>query len=220
MFANSGVAHLRILIAEDDPISRRLVVAFLQKWGHEVTEAVDGLEATRALEADDTPPLAVLDWMMPGLDGLEVLRRLRRAEAEQGRTPVYVILLTAKGGRDSIAEGFTAGADDYILKPFDHDELRGRLSAGVRIVELQLKLADRIRELEAALQKVKTLQGLLPICSYCKKIRDDRDYWTEVESYIARVAGAEFSHGVCPSCFDKHLRPRLEQMAREKASSR
>ncbi len=211
---------MRILVAEDDPISRRLLVSFLQKWGHEVKEAVDGLEATLRLEGDDPPRLAVLDWMMPGLDGLEVLRRLRRSEAEAGRSPVYVILLTAKGGRDSIAEGFKAGADDYILKPFDHDELRGRLSAGVRIVELQLKLADRIHELEAALRKVKTLQGLLPICSYCKKIRDDQDYWTEVESYLAKVSDAEFSHGVCPSCFEKHLKPRLDELRREQASSR
>jgi CheY-like chemotaxis protein len=202
----------RVLIAEDDPISRRLLEASLVRWGYQVVVTVDGTEAWESLRAADAPPLAILDWMMPGLDGVEICRRVR---ARPGETAPYLILLTAKRQREDTVEGLEAGADDYITKPFDRDELRARLKVGVRMVTLQRNLADRLRALEAALGRVKQLQGLLPICAYCKKIRDDRNYWQQVEAYISGHSDAQFSHGICPDCFDRVVRPELLEMRRD-----
>src|SRR5215211_3230467 len=168
---------MKILIAEDDAVSRRVLEATLVKLGHEVSAFSDGETACSVLVEPGAPGLAILDWMMPGMDGVEVCRRARAA----GST-AYLILLTAKGTKGDIAEGLDAGADDYIVKPFDRQELRARLNAGLRILELQRRLAERVRELEEAAASVNRLEGLLPICSYCKSVRSGRDYWQRVES--------------------------------------
>jgi len=197
---------MKILIAEDDPISALVLKTNLTKWGHEVIAVVDGLEALRVLQTVDAPRLAVLDWMMPGIEGTEVCRRLRR---ENSDIAPYVILLTARQGVEEVVEGIAAGADDYLTKPYHRDELRVRLQVGVRIVELQTKLAERVKQLEKAAEQVKRLEGIIPICGYCKKIRDDQDYWQNVESYVATHSEAEFSHGICPSCFVEIVQPQL-----------
>jgi CheY-like chemotaxis protein len=206
---------LRILVAEDDPISRRLLESTLLRWGYEVTLALDGQEAWSVLSAPDAPRLAILDWMMPGLDGVEVCRRVRAGESP---TPPYVILLTAKTRREDIVEGLSAGADDFVRKPFDRAELRARIQVGVRVLALQHKLAERVRDLEAALQRVRQLQGLLPICSYCKRIRDDRNYWQQVEEYVTAHSEAQFSHGICPDCYERVLGPQLRAMREAKGA--
>lgn len=202
---------MKVLIAEDDPVSRLLLQATLIKWGYEVVVCVDGLEAWQKLQAADAPELAILDWMMPGMDGVEICRRLRATV--QGK-PIYILLLTAKGLRKDVVAGLMAGADDYVTKPFDHEELRARVQVGIRIIELQRRLADRVQELESALAKVKQLQGLLPICSYCKKIRNDRNYWEQVDNYLSQHSEVQFSHSVCPECFDFHVKPQLELLKR------
>jgi DNA-binding response OmpR family regulator len=199
---------VKILIAEDDRVSRRLLEARLQKDGHEVVAAEDGDKAWRALEADPTIPLVILDWMMPGLTGLDICRRLRQRRSDQ---PTYAILLTSRDSRDDIVSGLEAGANDYITKPFDFDELRARVQVGERVVQLQKNLAERVRELEVALVNVKMLQGLLPICLYCKKIRDDGNYWQQVDKYVAEHSEARFSHGICPDCYEKVVKPELDQ---------
>lgn len=191
---------MRILIAEDDAVSRTMLGATLQKWGYEVVVAVDGAEAWEALASESPPQLAILDWMMPEMDGLEVCRRARQSP---GATQPYLILLTARLGKRDVVEGLEAGADDFMTKPFDRDELRARLRVGERMLGLKNSLADRVCELETALARVRQLQGLLPICSYCKKIRNDRNYWQQVESYIAEHTEAIFSHGICPECYGK-----------------
>lgn len=200
---------MRVLIAEDEATSRYLVQNLVKSAGFEVLVAVDGSEALRILEGSTPPEIALLDWMMPGVDGLDVCRRIRAATPNAA---TYVILVTARGGLANVVQGLEAGADDYITKPFDPRELRARLNVGVRIVQLQQALLDRFHELEEALKRVKQLQGLLPICSYCKKIRNDRNYWEQVDAYVASHSEAQFSHGVCPDCYQIHLKPLLERL--------
>ncbi|HYY94656.1 MAG TPA: response regulator transcription factor [Pyrinomonadaceae bacterium] len=195
---------MKILVAEDDAVSRRVLETTLVRLGHEVL-AVDGGEAAwSALGGQDSPELAFLDWMMPGMDGVEVCRRAREAGSA-----AYIILLTARGTKADIAEGLGAGADDYVVKPFDRQELTARLNAGLRIVGLRRRLAERVSELEAALANVKRLQGLLPICSYCKNVRSGEDYWQRVESYVADHSDLQFSHGICPDCYAAVVEPQL-----------
>src|SRR5262249_10234082 len=139
----------------------------------------------------------------------------RLADPEQP----YLILLTAKGKREDVVAGLRGGADDYLSKPFDPEELQARLQAGRRIVELQQGLAGRVRQLEQALARVKQLEGLLPICCYCKRVRDEDDYWEQVEAYVAARTSATFSHGICPRCYEGIVKPQLEAycQAREQA---
>jgi phosphoserine phosphatase RsbU/P len=207
--SDQGGHSVKILIAEDDMVSRVLLEATLIKWGYEVTVACDGVAAWELLQSDDPPPLAILDWMMPGLDGLQICRKVRDIPTT---TPPYLILLTAKGRREDIVTGLQAGADDYVTKPFDREELHARVQVGMRIIELQHSLADRVKALEEALARVKQLQGLLPICSYCKKIRDDQNYWQQVENYISKHSEAQFSHSICPDCYESLVRPELDQL--------
>jgi phosphoserine phosphatase RsbU/P len=195
-----------ILIAEDDPASRRLLERTLQRWGHEVLATVDGDEAWTALQRPDAPSVAILDWMMPGIEGIEICRRVRALESP---TPPYLILLTAITQRANVVQGLETGADDYMTKPFDHDELRARLIVAARVVELRRRLADRVRELEDAIGRIKQLHGLLPICAYCKKIRDDKNYWQRVEEYVSAHSDARFSHGICPQCYEQIVVPEL-----------
>jgi len=198
---------MQVLVAEDDRVSRTFLEATLRKWGYDVVAVPDGDQAWQALEAENAPELLILDWMMPGLDGLQVCRNLRQKFPTR---PAYVILLTARTGRADIVEGLAAGADDYVTKPFDRDELRARAQVGCRVIGLEKALAARVEELEKALARVKHLQGLLPICSYCKRIRNDRNYWQQVESYLSEHSEAQFSHGICPACYARLVRPELE----------
>jgi len=190
---------LQVLIADDDRMTATILERTLQRWGHGTIVVGDGTLAFEHLRAATTPTLAILDWMMPGLDGPEVCRRVR---AELPLANMYLLLVTAREGRGDIVAGLDAGADDYVIKPFDIEELRARVSVGLRVLSLQGKLADRVAELQTALSNVKQLQGLLPICSYCKRIRGDDQYWQQVESYLAARSDVQFSHGICPSCFD------------------
>jgi phosphoserine phosphatase RsbU/P len=200
---------VKILIADDEAVCRRLLESALAEGGFEVTIATDGLEAWRAFQGPNPPALAIVDWMMPGMDGIELCRRIRQTPSTQ---TAYLIILTARSDKGDVVSGLNAGADDYITKPFSRAELRARLQVGVRIVELQNDLAARVAELEEALARVKRLQGLLPICSYCKKIRNDRNYWQQLENYIGEHSEAQFSHGICPECFEKFARPELEKL--------
>lgn len=136
---------MKILIAEDDPVSRRLLESYLTRWGHEVAVTEDGAEAWRAFEAQHFP-IVISDWVMPEVDGLELIRRVR-SHPRPGY--VYTILLTAKSQKEDIVQGMESGADDFVTKPFDRDELRVRLRAGERILRLEEMLADRAEQLRA-----------------------------------------------------------------------
>lgn len=199
---------MKILIADDDAVTRRTLEVLINKWGYTVLVCSNGVEAYEKLQAEEGPILAILDWMMPFLDGLQVCDKLKQTPR---RAPIYVILLTAKVRGTDIVAGLQAGADDYVTKPFDREELLARVQVGIRVVNLQLSLAARVAELEDALIRVRQLDGLLPICSYCKKIRNDHNYWEQVESYITDHSDAQFSHSICPGCYDEHAMPELEK---------
>jgi DNA-binding response OmpR family regulator len=164
-----------------------------------VTVVHDG-EAAWAAVCASQPPLAIVDWEMPGMNGPELCRRIRQTPAY---AHLYVLLLTSRDTRADIVAGLDAGADDYLVKPFDVEELRARVHTGARIVSLQTRLADQIVELQDTIANVKQLRGLLPMCSYCKRIRNDEDYWQQLETYISARSDAEFSHGICPACLER-----------------
>ncbi|MGH7307410.1 MAG: response regulator transcription factor [Candidatus Rokuibacteriota bacterium] len=201
-----------VLVADDDRLARRLVEAALTAAGYAFVSMTDGAAARDALAAEGGPEVALLDWMMPGLSGPEVCRQVRRIPR-----PVspYLILLTSRDGVPDIVAGLDAGADDYMVKPFRPEELRARVGVGARMVALQHDLLDRMTDLRDALAREHQLQGLLPICAYCKKIRNDQNYWQQVETYVGQHSAAQFTHSICPDCKQRVL-AEISQMARDR----
>jgi DNA-binding response OmpR family regulator len=191
---------MRILIAEDDPMLRHGLAVQLRRWGYDPVICENGAQARAVLIGDDPPLVAVFDRSMPEIDGLTLAAEIRRTPRLQS---MYVVLLTAHDRVADVVEGLDGGADEYMTKPFDWSMLQARLRTAVRIATLQRDLAQRVSELQQALAQVKTLSGLLPICSYCKRIRNDEDYWEQLEMYVAEHTGAEFSHGICPHCMER-----------------
>lgn len=175
---------MRILIAEDDPVSSRILCATLVKWGHEVVATSNGREAWAALREEGAPSLAILDWMMPEMDGLEVCRNVRRLETASS---IYLILLTARSLKEDVIEGLEAGADDFLTKPFDRNELRVRLQVGARIVDLQRSLAERVRELEEAVEELRRAEEELRELSLTDDLTglyNRRGFFTLAEHYF------------------------------------
>ena len=191
---------MKILIAEDEKISRRILEMTLIKAGHDVVAVEDGVEALDAMQKK-VPDMLITDWMMPDLDGVELCRRVRDLKLSGY---VYIILLTALTQKENIIQGLDAGADDYITKPFERTELLARVRAGERVLQLEKTLRQKNRELSETLAQVKQLKGLLPICMFCKKIRNDENYWQQIEDYLAKHTEADFSHSICPECLEKH----------------
>jgi sigma-B regulation protein RsbU (phosphoserine phosphatase) len=190
---------MRALIADDDRGAAVIVSRSLKAWGFDVAVAHCGASAWELLEQEPTPSIAVIDWEMPGIDGPELCRRLRSTPR---LAHLYVLLLTARSSQSDLVSGLEAGADDYLVKPVDPNELRARVQVGARVVALQERLAEKVRELEMSLARVKQLGGLLPICCYCKRIRNDHNYWERVEVFVTEHSNAKFTHGICPSCFE------------------
>jgi sigma-B regulation protein RsbU (phosphoserine phosphatase) len=188
----------RILIAEDDPLSARILEAALSKLGYQPVIARDGTEAWKQFDRDPMR-LIVSDWMMPGLDGLTLCERVRA----RAQTPyTYFILLTANHTSAHNYElASVAGVDDFLTKPLDREAIRMRLGVAERI----LKYTAEIRR----------LKEMIPICVYCRKVRDEDDYWERVETYIQKETGSRFSHGACPECCEKEM-----ERLREPNSSR
>jgi sigma-B regulation protein RsbU (phosphoserine phosphatase) len=176
---------MKILIADDDNVSRLLLEEVLKNQGHEVTATVDGRDSWAAFQKEYFP-VVISDWLMPELDGLTLCRSIRHIHRDSYS---YVILLTTLHGKANYLEAMEAGADDFLTKPFDADQLVARLHVAERILGLR--------------QHVRRLEGLLPICSYCKKIRDDQNRWQVIEGYIAKRTEARFSHSICPECYEK-----------------
>lgn len=183
---------LAVLVVDDDAVARAQLSALVRAAGYEVSTADHGREAWDALQVARIP-VVISDWYMPEMDGPELCRRIR---ARPNEPYVYFILVTARGGKQQYLAGMEAGADDFIAKPVDPDELRARLTVAQRILGLRRDLQQ--------------LEGLLPICAYCKRIRDDAEHWGSLESYIEQRSEAQFSHGICPECYAKHVLPQLD----------
>lgn len=185
---------MKVLIVEDDPVARVYIEASLAALDLETQTASDGEEALAIIESEPIR-LVVSDWMMPKMDGLELCRRVRARHDEY----VYFILLsqmTASPENEDAA--IEAGVDDFLSKPVNPRELK-----------IRLHVARRILEYSARIQK---LESFIPICSYCKKVRDDQNYWQRIESYINERTGSEFSHSVCPDCYQTEIVPQLEAL--------
>jgi len=189
---------MKVLIADDDLVARQVLVNMLNGWDYTVKECADGQEAWDLLQHEPELSLAILDWEMPGMTGAELCRRARQ---EMPPRPLHLIMLTGVHiGIEALVEAFAAGADDYLTKPFEPRELKARLHVGERLVQYQRVLAQRVQDLEATLAGVERLQRLLPICTVCKRVRDDQNYWQEVETYLTEHAKALISHSLCPAC--------------------
>ena len=191
-----------ILLAEDDATSRQILATQLTRLGHMVTAVEDGAEAWTAFERRQ-PDLLITDWLMPKLDGPELCRRVRAA-ATSGYT--YIVILTAVDRKAGYLEGMGAGADDFMTKPCDIMELTVRLRAAERILALQ---GHKHR-----------LEGLLPICPRCKRIHAvPQKAWEPVDAYFSRRMDAQFSHGICPECYETQMKPQLEMIRRRRQES-
>lgn len=195
---------MRVLVAEVDAVNHELLKRLVADWGYTVVEATDGAQAWDQLRREGAPTVALLGWMMPKMTGPEVIKNVR---ALQLAISPYLLLVTSRDDPHDVVTGLRSGASDYIIKPFNVDELQARLEIGVKNVTLQKVVADRVHELEAELAHVRRLEGLLPICVYCKKIRDDKNSWREVENYLMENAEVHFTHSVCPDCIQQVKRP-------------
>jgi len=194
--------RMKILAVEDDTSSRKILSQALQRLGHDVVESDNGEDALRILDEPEPPRVVVSDWTMPRMDGLQLIQGIRsRLKADY----TYFILLTARtANEENQREATEAGVDDFLTKPVDMTELWMRL----RVAERILRFTTQVRQLEA----------FLPICSYCKKVRDDRNYWQQIETYINARTGSEFSHSVCPDCYARVIAPELEKLRTKTAA--
>lgn len=174
---------MKVLIADDDRSCRALLANALRKMNHEVQICRDGREALYALTGPHAPRIAILDWMMPEFSGPEVCRRVRESIS---RLECFIMIVTKKDSPNDIALGLKSGANDFLTKPFHLAELEARVTNGCSLVE--------------AHQQLKVFAGLLPICAWCKMIRDGEGRWHRFEDYIESNSHARFTHGGCPSC--------------------
>ena len=211
--AEPGVTGSKILVIDDESISRRIMQNALEASGFTcVRSASSGEEGLESIDRDP-PDLVLLDIVMPGIEGYEVCRVIR---SRQDTSDVPVLMVTGgdADSEQSLEQSFEAGATDFIAKPIRPVEFLARVRAALAVKtsrdRLKMELARRIQaekekqqtieELEKALAEIRTLSGLLPICSSCKKVRDDDGYWTQIESYVSQRSTAKFSHSICPDC--------------------
>lgn len=183
---------MKIQLVDDEPVSLWRVERLLKRESHEVVVGRDGEEAWGQFKRKPVR-VVISDWDMPQCDGLELCRRIR---ARQSVPYTYFILLSARNPKEEVVrEAVESGVDDFLLKPVARLALWARLRVAERILSFTTQIGQ--------------LQALLPICSYCKKIRDDQTYWHSVESYLAEHAGVGFTHGICPDCYQRHVQPAL-----------
>ena len=206
-----------VLIVDDEPDIIKILRKYLENHGLGVLTAQNGREALEILHKSDVR-LVITDRIMPEMDGIALCRSIRASDISGY---VYIIILTISGSKEDIVNGINAGADDYVTKPFNLEELKVRVDSGLRVLALEQSLHEKIKEeevlvgeLKAALDQVQKLSGMLPICATCKKIRDDKGYWNKIETYICEHSEAKFTHGMCPDCAKEY---RSEYFDKKKA---
>ncbi len=202
-----------VLIVDDQPNNLRVLFTYLRAKSMKVLLADSGRRAIEQLERQ-APDIILMDVMMPGIDGFETCRRIKE---DSRLAPIPVIFMSALTEMKDKLSAFSAGGVDYVTKPFQQEEVLARLSAHLTISELQLELEDKNRHLAKMLTEVKTLRGILPICSRCKMIRDDKGYWKQVELYVTEHTEVEFSHSCCPTCLQKELQDIDSSLGNRKA---
>jgi PleD family two-component response regulator len=189
----------QILLVDDLPDNLKILRNMLSKQNYEIRMAVNGNIAIASVQ-EEPPDLILLDIRMPDMDGYEVCRRFK---ADETLKDIPVIFISALSEPIEKVKAFEAGGVDYITKPFHAEEVLSRVKTHLSLRSMHKELLRKNAELQEALDSIKTLQGMLPICSYCKKIRDDKGYWNQIEEYITEHSGAIFSHGLCPQCTEK-----------------
>ncbi len=194
-----------ILVIDDNPDNLRLLAGILEEQHYKVRLAPNGARALATIEKE-APDLVLLDIMMPDMDGYEVCRKLKENELTAG---IPIIFISALHDMIDKVKAFSLGGVDFVTKPFNSEEILARIKTHLSLHFLQLQMEKKNSELQKALDEIKTLRGILPICSSCKNIRDDNGYWNQIESYIHDHSEAEFSHSLCPECANK-LYPDLD----------
>lgn len=196
---SEGKAPL-VLVIDDIAKNLEVIGNILSLENYQISVAVDGQKAWNILQRI-SPDCILLDIMMPTVDGYTLCRRIKTLEDKKD---IPIIFVTAKTSPEDLAKGFEVGGVDYITKPFSAIELIARVRTHISLYRAKKRNDFLIEELQTALSQVKKLSGMLPICSSCKKIRDDEGYWNQVEAYIAAHSDVRFSHGICPTCLQKH----------------
>ncbi len=189
-----------ILIVDDTPENLTVLRQMLAEHNYMVRPALNGEIAIKAVNTS-SPDLILLDIRMPGMDGYEVCKQLK-SEEKTRRIPV--IFISALNELDDKIKAFSLGGVDYITKPFQAEEVLARVKTHLTLRSLQKSLEDKNAQLQKALDEIKTLRGILPLCSFCKKIRDDKGYWEQVDVYIHKHSQADISHSICPDCAREH----------------
>lgn len=185
---------MKILTVEDDPITQLVFESALKSLGHEVIATPDGTSAWYQL-ADRSIRIVLSDWQLPGMSGLELCRMIR----ERGGDYVSFILVTQlPPSEENVDAAIAAGVDEFLAKPMKLSELKLRLHAAARTLNLT--------------EQVQQLESFIPICAHCKNVRDDKNYWQQIETYINTRLGTRFSHGICPACYEKIIRPQLQAL--------
>ena len=202
------VGEIKVLVVEDDPFFQRVLIKRLLAEGYQVFAAGDGREGMKEIVTHE-PDLVISDWMMPEVDGLELCQAVKTGLRDAAP---YFILLTAKGEISNKLLALDTGADDYLVKPCEQGELMARVRAGLRIVLLTQELRATVEELNVMNIELQSTRAevellaheLLPICAFCRKVRDADGHWHSLEEYVAQRNQADFTHGICPTCRVEH----------------
>jgi CheY-like chemotaxis protein len=215
MTAETPFPAPNILIVDDTPANLELLAEILRNKGYEPRPVPSGSLALTATQTDP-PDLILLDINMPEMNGFEVCKRLK---ADVALKDIPILFITAFSETADKMKAFSMGAVDYITKPFQNEEVCARVETHLRLRRLQIELATSVGELQKALEDVRTLRGIIPICASCKKIRNDKGCWLAVEKYMSEHSEAQFSHGVCPDCMLKLYPDYCAKATRKKAEA-
>jgi DNA-binding response OmpR family regulator len=191
----------RVLCVDDDPATQMVLSGIIEDAGWKPESALSATDARTALSGSPDIQVVLLDWMLPDGSGVDLCREFKAVKGAQ----VYVILVTVRGAPEDIETGLDAGADDYLVKPVSPVEVRARIRSGLRAVDAQRQLAERVAELESAMKRVSSLESLLPLCMYCRRI-NSAETWQSVEDYLWDHVDVKVSHGCCPDCLSKLTR--------------